>query len=359
MIPRAMNRKISLILMVSLALPLLAKQRPSHKPSLYPRCQMVTGIGAVTFTHDEGRTLAPTAEPITPIAYTWGVAALDVNDTLVAWHKDDLLISTDAGCSWRIAATIPGSDFPPTITPAKGGRAYAWSENRSFLVRYDSRGAKKLKQPVDFMGLGVDKNDGEHLRAGGNDGTIWESTDGGETWTHIGALTGSLLVYRFAFAPDDLDHVVAGTVSNGAYVSHDGGKNWTRANLGTGTANIFNLVFSPVDSQRVWAQGIDMETTGRHVYISDDGGASYRVVVTETAEVQLVNGPIMAAHPKKRDVLYFVFGTWVFNYGTDIYRYDDSTRTLRTQHNDQQGVNAIAFSRRHPEVMYLGLERVK
>ena len=43
-----------------------------------------------------------------------------------------------SGCSWRVAATIPGSDFPPAITPAPGGRAYAWSENRTFLDRYDA-----------------------------------------------------------------------------------------------------------------------------------------------------------------------------------------------------------------------------
>ena len=355
-----MNRRVLLLLMVFLALPAAAKQRPSHKPALYPRCTMVTGSPAVTFTHDEGRTLAPRAESLTPVGYTWGVASmLDEPDTLVAWHKSDLLISTDAGCSWRVVATFTEWDFPPTLTPAKSGRAYAWSENRKFLVRYDSRGARLLKQPVDFMGLGVDPDNGEHLRAGGNDGTIWESTDGGESWTHLGTLTGALLVYRFAFDPKDLDHIVAGTVSNGAYVSRDGGRNWTRAELGTRTANVFNLVFSPVDPNRVWAMGIDMETTGRHIYASDDGGATYRIVVTETADVQLINGPIMAAHPTKRDVLYFIFGTWVFDYGTDVFRYDDATRKLTVQHNDQQGVNALAFSRKHPEVMYLGLERVR
>lgn len=359
MIARAMSRRFLLLLLVFLAVPAAAKRRAAHKPELYPRCTMVAGTGAVTFTHDEGRTLAPTAERITPVGYTWGVAALDENDTLLAWHKDALLISTDAGCSWRVAATIPGSDFPPTLTPAKGGRAYAWSENRKFFVRYDARGAKLLKQPVDFMGIGVDRNDADRVRAGGNDGTVWETTDGGESWTQTGALTGPAMVYRFAFDPQDLDHIVAGTMVEGAFVSRDGGRTWTRAELGTRSANVFQLVFSPVDSDRVWAMGIDMQTLGRHIYASDDGGATYRIIVTEQPGVKLINGPIMAAHPKKREVLYFIFGTWTFDYGTDVFRYDHSTGTLRVQHNDQQGVNAIAFSKKHPEVMYLGLERVK
>lgn len=360
-----MTRRMLLSLLVlSLALPAAAsRRRASHTPVLYPLCSMVTGTAAVTFTRDEGRTLAPSSESMKPIAYTWGVTALDEPDTLLAWHASDLLLSTDGGCSWRVAAHIEGWDFPPTLTAAKGGRAYAWSENRSFLYRYDVRGAVKLKQPVDFLGVGVDPNDGDRLRAGGSDGTVWESVDAGLTWTQTGALTGAVGYYRFAFDPVNLDHIVAGTVVNGAYVSRDGGKNWTRATGIARSANVFQLVFSPVDSNRVWAMGIDLENTedaahGRHIYVSDDGGNSWRAVLGESPEVKLINGPTMAAHPTNRDVLYFIFGTHFQAYGTDVHRYDLSTNTRTTTHNEHDGVNAIAFSRKDPGVMYLGLEKI-
>ncbi|HEV7238534.1 MAG TPA: dispase autolysis-inducing protein [Thermoanaerobaculia bacterium] len=326
---------------------------------------MITGTAAVTFTLDQGRTLVPSAEPLTPIAYTYGLAALEETDTFMAWHRDDLLVSNDAGCSWRVVANLPGADFPPTITAAPGGRAYAWSENRSFLVRYDSRGTVKLKQPVDFMGLGVDPQNGEHLRAGGVDGMVWESEDAGDTWTPFGVLEGAPGYYRFIFDPADLDHVVAGTVSNGAYFSRDGGKTWTKSvGFGERYANVFTFAFSPVDGSRVWAMGIDVDNTsdaahGRHIYLSDDGGATYRPVVDEAPGVKLINGPVMAAHPTNRDVLYFVFGTHVFQYGTDVFRYDASSDSLTVQHNDQNDVNAIAFSRKDPRVMYLGLEKIE
>lgn len=363
-----MIRRLSLLitLALTLALPALAaRRRAVHPPKPFPPCTMITGTAAVTFTRNEGRTLTPSAEPLLPVAYTYGLAALDTPDTLVAWHRDDLLISNDNGCSWRVAATIPGSDFPPSITPAPGGRAYAWSENRSFTVRFDSRGAVKLKQPVDFMGLGVDPQNGEHLRAGGNDGTIWESLDGGESWTYFGALTGAPFYYKFVFDPANLDHVVAGTLVNGAYVSHDGGKTWTQATgIAERTANIFTFVISPVDPNRVWAMGIDMAYTpedpahGRHIFLSDDGGATYRKVVDEAPGVKLINGPTMAAHPTNRDVLYFVFGTHIFQYGTDVFRYDAGKNERTLEHNDQNDVNAIAFSRQDPSVMYLGLEKI-
>lgn len=327
---------------------------------------MITGTAAVTFTHDEGATLAPSSEALMPISYTWGVISmLDDDATLLAWNRDDLLLSTDAGCSWRVAAHVTGADFPPTLLAAPGGRAYAWSENRLFFVRYDSRGARVLKQPVEFMGVGVDANDGERVRAGGVDGVIWESRDGGESWDPAGALTGAPGFYRFAFDPHDLDHIVAGTLSNGAYVSHDGGRNWTRAaGIAPRIANVFQLVFSPVDGNRVWAMGIDLENQegdahGRHIYVSDDGGATFAPVVDEAPGVKLINGPTMAAHPTNRDVLYFVFGTYYQGYGTDVFRYDHGQRALTLQHNEQQGVNAIAFSRRDPRVMYLGLEKIQ
>lgn len=343
----------------------MARRRVVRVPPQYPLCSMITGSAAVTFTRDEGRTLAPSAEPLTPIAYTYGLAALDTPDTLMAWHRDDLLLSTDGGCSWRAVANIPGADFPPSITPAPGGRAYAWSENRSFLVRYDARGAVKLKQPVDFMGLGADPQNGEKLRAGGVDGSVWESLDGGDSWTFLGRLEGAVGYYRFVFDPANLDHVVAGTVSNGAYVSHDGGRTWTHATgIATRMANVFTFAISPVDGNRVWAMGIALDSAnddpshGRHIYLSDDGGATYRPVVDEAPGVKLTNGPIMAAHPSNRDLLYFVFGTHVFQYGTDLFRYDAASDALTMEHNDADDVNAIAFSRRDPSVMYLGLEKV-
>lgn len=198
---------------------------------------MVLGTGAVTFTLDEGKTLAPTAEPLRGLAYTYGLAAMPgEKDTLMAFHRDQLLLSTDAGCSWRSVATVGGWDFPPSLSPALGGRVYIWSDNRSFLVRYDARGTKTLRPPADFVGFAVNSQDGDHIRGGGGDGAIWESRDAGETWNVVGRIdaTGEVL-YRYVFDPNDLDHIVAGMTRQGAFTTRDGGRNWTRA---TGLAKV-------------------------------------------------------------------------------------------------------------------------
>ncbi|HEX8253984.1 MAG TPA: hypothetical protein VF846_12625 [Thermoanaerobaculia bacterium] len=200
------------------------------------------------------------------------------------------------------------------------------------------------------------------------DGSLWETLDGGDSWSRLGGgLDVAPLYYRFAFNPNNLDHIVAGTVGKGAYVSRDTGRTWTQAAGigGRGGANVFKVLFSPADPNRVWAMGLDNDESnsghpshGRHIYLSDDGGASYRAVIDENAAVKLVNGPTMAAHPTNRELLYFVFGTHIFQYGTDLFRYDAASNSLTMTHNNFDDINAIAFSRKHPALMYLGIETI-
>ena len=350
----------TLLIGVSSSLVFAATRRRAAKSAeVFPVCSMVTGSAAITFSRDHGRTLAPTAERLSGIGYTFGLAALDEKDTLLAWHRSDLLISTDAGCSWRVVATFADVDIPPTITAAKGGRAYAWSDNRRFLVRYDSRGAVKLKEPAAFVGLGVDRNNPDHVRAGSDDGVVWESLDAGDTWTAIGTLrpeTSPAIFYRFAFAHSNLDHIVAGTTQSGGYVSRDGGRTWTKSVFGTGGFNAFNFVFAPSDDRVVWAMALSLGAGDRHIYRSTDGGNTYQPVVDQSAEITIRNQPVMAAHPTDANVLYFVFGTFFQGYGTDVYRYDAATRTVTTTHNSYDDIDAIAFSPSDPRIMYFGLE---
>lgn len=332
-----------------------SRRRAVAFPLAFPPCSMVTGTAAVTFTHDHGATLAPTAQQLSGIGYTYGLAVLD-SGSLMAWHKSDLILSDDHGCSWRVVASFDEYEFPPRIAAARGRRAYAWSDNRSFLVRYDSRGAVKLKQPVDFVGLASDPDDADHVRAGGSDGSVWDSRDGGETWTPIGSirLDNPTLYYRFAFDPANLDHILAGTSVSGAFLSTDGGLTWVRPLIGA--ENVFELVVSPANPNIVWAEGIDLDDEVRRIYRSADGGLTFVPEIDGSADVHLINGTLLAPHPTNADVLYFVFGTYFQDYGTDLYRYDAARRVLTLTHNDQDDIDAIAFSPGQPQLMYLGLE---
>lgn len=355
---RDMRRLTLLALALSIvSLPLAAataRRRPVASEG-FPSCSVINGTPGIAISRDGGRTLIAASQRLSGVGYSYGVAALDTPFTMLSVHKDVLYVSTDAGCNWFAVGPI-ASDNLATITPAKGGRAYVWGDNRTFLARYENRALTTLRPPADPVGLAADST-GNRVLLGGSNGTVWESLDAGETWTRRGVAPSSVAInYRVAFDPTNIEHLVAGVAGSGAWLSRDGGRTWTQA-TGFGPAtNVFNVVFSKADPNIVWAEGLSTTDSVRHIYRSRDGGASFSVALTESPAIKLINGTVLAPHPTDPNVLYFVFGTYFQAYGTDLYRYDDATKQITTSHFDLDDIDAIAFSPYDPNVMYFGLE---
>jgi hypothetical protein len=359
------RRLILLLLFFTMPLTAVGRRRASL-PAAFPSCAVVEGTPAVTFSRDGGATLARVAQKLNGIAYTNGLAALD-SRTLLAIQNQTLSISTDSGCTWSVAATVVFDD-PPQILAAGPDRAYLWSDNRPDLARYSGGSVTILKAPVAIVGMGVDRANADRVRLGGDDGSLWESSDGGGSWTKIGipAFSNASIVYRAVFDLADLNHILFGGANAGAAVSFDGGKTYRQsAGLAQGT-NVFNVVISPADPKIVWAMAINLAEAdanvpshGKHIYRSVDGGASFAAVIDEAPGVQLINGPLMAAHPTDGNVLYFVFGTYFDAYGTDLFRYDAASRSLTVMHHSYDDFDSVAFSPADPQVMYFGLESVQ
>jgi hypothetical protein len=330
-----------------------------------PNCTAVTGTGAVTFTHDEGATLATVSQPLIGINYTRGLIAQDVPNTLLAASKEDLLRSQDAGCTWSVIGTLPSSIM--TLVKGVGERAYAYDDNYKPLVRIDGTTITPLKSPADVIGMQAHPTDPDRVRIGGSDAQVWDSTDGGATWDPIGvpASTSNLLLsYRFVFDPQNLDHILFGSATDGAVVSMDGGASWIKSTglSPSGKANAFEIAISPVDPNVVWLEGIDLDENlanatneGRHIWRSDDAGLSFTRVVEHDAanNLTLTNGCPLVPHPTNKNVVYFEFGTYFSGYGTDIYKYD-GTGVTKT-HNAYNDILAFAFNPSDPSLMYLGI----
>jgi hypothetical protein len=355
-------RTLILLLALSLVSPLsAASKRRAVSPPLFPACRSVAGSPAVTFSRDGGQTAVPVDEKLSGIAYTFGLAFVGPA-TLLSAHNETLALSSDSGCTWRTLGTVGFSgSSTPTITPAGNGRAYLWTDNAALLAGYQSEQWTSLTPPADVVGLGVDSASGAHVRLGGANGSLWDSVDGGAGWSRLGAppVSGTI-VYRAAFDPASLDHVLFGTSSEGAFVTFDGGKTYVRpAGLAHGF-NVFNLAVSPADPNVVWAEAYDLAADKKRIFLSRDGGRSFTGAVDEQpGVVTLVNGALLVPHPADANVLYFVFGTYFQNYGTDLFRYDAVTKALRTTHFDFNDIDAIAFSPFNPDVMYFGLEVVQ
>ncbi|MFG2056592.1 hypothetical protein ACGFI9_21470 [Micromonospora sp. NPDC048930] len=327
-----------------------------------PQCGVVQGDGAVTFTRNDGAFLAPTTTPVTPVTYS-RLIALSTPNTLVAISKTSIQRSTDAGCGWqRIGST--GLDLAAyDLTAGADGTAYAYGINDQPVYRVRGDQVSEVAGPVAGDGvatLAVDRTDPRALRAVSKAGQVYDSGDGGATWTAVGSPAGQdEFVYKAAVDPTDRDHVIVGTMGNGSYVTFDGGLSWTRsAGVGaTPHANGFSVAFSPVDPRTVWLEGYDLsqnDNSARHIWRSTDGGRSFASVL-DGAGPTLINGTPLWPSPVDPDVLYFAFGTWFGGYGTDLYRYDASTGRLTSQHNPHDGIGGVAFNPADPQVMYLGV----
>ena len=60
-----------------------------------PTCTTITGSGGVTFSRDQGATLAPTSPVLTATKYTMGIAVLGEPGRIVAGHDGEVILSLD------------------------------------------------------------------------------------------------------------------------------------------------------------------------------------------------------------------------------------------------------------------------
>lgn len=339
-----------------------------------PDCDFIKGTISVTYTMDDGATVFDpkpgSAEVATP-----GLVVLDVDNTLMASIYDgygiEIVRSEDAGCNWT-SIEVPHMRRFLELTPAPGGWAYAWYMDTDLLFRIEGDTAIALTPPDMIYGLAVDPRDALHIRIGGTDCQIYESFDGGETFSPIGnpANTAGLRIFTVDFNPQDWDCALCGT--KGAWRTIDAGKNWGPIDPFDAVDGdfVYSFAFSPDDPRRVWARATLTAITLRspEILISSDGGLTFVGAVKdgdlatdqfgEIRDVVLRNYMPLAPRPGQPDVIYFPFGTFVGARGSDLFRYDARDGELSVKHvsNIFDDITSIAFHPADPTVMYLGIQ---
>ena len=134
--------------------------------------------------------------------------------------------------------------------------------------------------------IDVDPADGRHLLLGSAGGGIWETTDGGRTWTARTDDQPSLGIGALAFDPSDPARAYAGTgegntlevPGQGLLTSADGGATWslTAADVFAGDF-FYRLLVDPTDGDRLFA------ATRRGIFATTDAGMTWerrRAVLT-------------------------------------------------------------------------------
>jgi hypothetical protein len=130
---------------------------------------------------------------------------------------------------------------------------------------------------------------------------VYKSTDGGSTWTlkNNGIAQPNPLAWRLARAGDGALYVVIarrsehGEIGDGRdgalYRSRDGAETWQPVTLPPGTNGPNGLAVDPRDPRRLylaaWARATGMHGEGGGIFLSNDGGRSWRSVLDRDQHV--------------------------------------------------------------------------
>ena len=225
-------------------------------------------------------------------------------------------------------------------------------------------------QPEDFTGtssgritaLAVDPRNAQVAYAGGAEGGIWKTTDGGMHWLPLTDNQISLSVGSIALDPQNPDTVYVGTgeanfnadsyFGSGILKSLDGGATWVNY-PGLFVGGVMGaLAVSPTDSNVVLAGSLG------GVYRSTDGGASWNSVV------EGINASAIAFSPGTSGVVWAGVAIPFFDDATTgLYRSGDGgqtwTKVVATAiPTSGIGRIAIAVAPSNPQVVYAGMSGI-
>jgi hypothetical protein len=175
-------------------------------------------------------------------------------------------VSEDGGHTWESSRT----GFPPIA-------AYSYSAPVE-KVLFDPN------NPARLVALG-----GSHRRypSPGQPlwGAVWQSVDGGATWSQISTIAGGGNVMAAAFAAGSSLVLYAAVDQKGVYASADGGTTWTAANAGLPALTTAALAVDPVVPGTLYV-GLDSYSDGQGGYLpggifkSTDGAATWQASST-------------------------------------------------------------------------------
>ncbi len=158
-----------------------------------------------------------------------------------------------------------------------------------------------------FLSIGdivLDPNDPETVYVGTGDVNIsgypfigdglYRSTNGGDTWTHLG-LTDQRIISKIVIDPTDSDRLFVGTMGlpfepnnqRGLYRSTDGGNNWEQVLFLSDSTGVIDVLMNPDNPQILYAAGWDrirnntlslVSGQGARIYKSVDGGDNWTML---------------------------------------------------------------------------------
>ncbi|MYB69173.1 MAG: M6 family metalloprotease domain-containing protein [Gemmatimonadetes bacterium] len=218
-------------------------------------------------------------------AGSYAVIAVDPHDPSVWWRiLRGVWRSTDGGTTWEERGPIGGL--------------------------YDGRGRSTVRwftgEEAGARGLILDPSREGHVAVAAG-GTVWNSTDAGQTWRPLTVLkTEGLMVEALAVHPEFFPRWYAATQA-GVYVSNDAGRSWLKTlvlsegpeysdNRSFLQGRRLRIRFAPQDPNRVFV------TDGLKLFESRDGGQRWRDIGQSLEGYPWFND--VAIHPATPEWVY-------------------------------------------------------
>ena len=252
---------------------------------------------------------APTMESLVPATPgSERMAAHEQRHALVEQSLVDRLPFETIGPT-IMSGRVVDIDVNPTdptsfyVAYASGGLWKTTNNGQSFTPLFQHQASMTLGD------IAVDWNDGETIWVGTGEnnssrssyaGTgVYKSTDGGDTWQHLG-LTDTERTGRILIHPDDPQTVwvaAAGALyseseARGLYKTTDGGQSWTKTLEVDDRTGIIDLEVDPTDPEVLYAAAWERARRGWNfvesgdgsgIYKSMDGGETWTLLTTENS----------------------------------------------------------------------------
>lgn len=172
-------------------------------------------------------------------------------------------LAVDGNGDTYVTGTTTSSNFPtvnPVQVPPFGGAYKSTNQSVSWsLLDSASSGLTSL----DISNLAVDPTNSNIVYVGTSDAGLFQSTNGGVTWTHLNGLAVTNVV-SFAIDPKTTTTLYASRGSGGVLKSTDGGTTWTTLDTGL-------VVPGTTTIPQVTALAIDPNTTSTIYAASSEG----------------------------------------------------------------------------------------
>jgi len=199
----------------------------------------------------------------------------------------------------------------------------------------------------DVRALLIDSKRPSIAYLGSSNGKMYKTADGGFSWSPLkpGIGRNGYVVDTLVQHPLDPDHIYAGgwdlhSDGGGLFESKDGGISWTRIALPEDSSAVRGFAVCRSDPDRVVAATL----TG--VLVSDNGGSDWRKAGGRT----LLKAESIAVDPVDCNVLYV--GTWRLGYRSSDF--GETWKLLDKGMPLDSDIFSIALDPRNPEIVYAG-----